>query len=58
VTRGKKLSVVNWDHFPKMPEYQAKVIEAYGFPKGGKDASKRFASGSLGFNLIGEKIHE
>jgi iron(III) transport system substrate-binding protein len=33
VTRGKRLSVVNWDHFPKMPEYQAKVVEAYGFPK-------------------------
>ena len=36
VTRGKKLSVVNWDHFPKMPEYQAKVVEAYGFPKAEK----------------------
>ncbi|MGH7844769.1 MAG: ABC transporter substrate-binding protein [Candidatus Binatia bacterium] len=36
VTRGKKLSVVNWEHFPKMPEYQAKVVEAYGFPKAEK----------------------
>jgi spermidine/putrescine-binding protein len=36
VTRGKRLSVVNWDHFPKMPEYQAKVVEAYGFPKAEK----------------------
>ncbi len=33
VTRGKKLSLVDWDHFAKMPDYQAKVVEAYGFPK-------------------------
>ena len=33
VTRGKKLSVVDWNHFAKMPEYQTKVVEAYGFPK-------------------------
>jgi iron(III) transport system substrate-binding protein len=33
VTRGKKLSVVDWNHFTKMQEYQAKVVEAYGFPK-------------------------
>jgi ABC-type glycerol-3-phosphate transport system substrate-binding protein len=32
-TRGKKLSVVDWNHFTKMQEYQAKIIEAYGFPK-------------------------
>ena len=32
-TRGKKLSVVDWNHFSKMPDYQSKVIEAYGFPK-------------------------
>jgi len=32
-TRGKKLSVVDWNHFAKMPEYQNKVVEAYGFPK-------------------------
>lgn len=33
VTRGKKLSIVDWNHFAKMPEYQNKVVEAYGFPK-------------------------
>jgi hypothetical protein len=33
LTRGKKLSLVNWDHFTKLQEYQAKVVEAYGFPK-------------------------
>ena len=32
-TRGKKLSIVDWNHFAKMPEYQNKVVEAYGFPK-------------------------
>jgi len=32
-TRGKKLSVVEWNHFTKMQEYQAKIVEAYGFPK-------------------------
>lgn len=32
-TRGKRLSVVNWDHFHRMSEYQAKIVEAYGFPK-------------------------
>ena len=33
VTKGKKLSLVDWGHFAKMEEYQAKVVEAYGFPK-------------------------
>jgi spermidine/putrescine-binding protein len=32
-TRGKKLSLVDWQHLAKMPEYQLKVVEAYGFPK-------------------------
>lgn len=32
-TRGKKLSLVNWDHFTRMRDYQGKVVEAYGFPK-------------------------
>jgi ABC-type Fe3+ transport system substrate-binding protein len=31
--RGKQLSVVNWDHHQNMEEWQAKVFEAYGFPK-------------------------
>jgi iron(III) transport system substrate-binding protein len=31
--RGKKLSVVDWDHHQSMDEWQAKVFEAYGFPK-------------------------
>jgi spermidine/putrescine-binding protein len=32
-TRGKKLSVVDWNHFTKMQDYQAKIVETYGFPK-------------------------
>jgi len=31
--RGKELSVVDWDHFTKVQEYQTKVFAAYGFPK-------------------------
>ena len=36
VTRGKKLSVVDWDHFNKFQEYQEKIFAAYGFPKADK----------------------
>lgn len=36
VTRGKKLSVVDWDHFVKVEEYVAQIIAAYGFPKADK----------------------
>jgi len=35
VTRGKDLSVVDWDHFTKFQEYTEKVFEAWGFPKAG-----------------------
>jgi ABC-type Fe3+ transport system substrate-binding protein len=31
--RGKKLSEVDWDQFAKLDEYEAKIIEAYGFPR-------------------------
>lgn len=34
--RGKKLSLVSWEHHQKMEEWQAKVVEAYGFPKAEK----------------------
>lgn len=33
VTRRKKLSVVDWNHYLRLPEYLAKLVEAYGFPK-------------------------
>jgi ABC-type Fe3+ transport system substrate-binding protein len=38
--RGKKLSVVDWNHYIKTPEYQKKIVEAYGFPKAESAASK------------------
>lgn len=31
--RGKKQSVVDWTHFVKVPDYQKKIVEAYGFPQ-------------------------
>ncbi len=33
VTKGKKISLVGWDHHAKMAEYQKQIVEAYGFPK-------------------------
>jgi ABC-type Fe3+ transport system substrate-binding protein len=32
-TKGKKLSEVDWEQLGKMDEWEAKVVEAYGFPK-------------------------
>jgi iron(III) transport system substrate-binding protein len=31
-TRGKKLSEVDWQHIARLDEYEAKIVEAYGFP--------------------------
>jgi iron(III) transport system substrate-binding protein len=31
--KGKKLSVVSWEHHQNMEKWQAQVFEAYGFPK-------------------------
>ena len=31
-TRGKKHSEVDWQHLTKLDEYEAKIVEAYGFP--------------------------
>jgi hypothetical protein len=36
LTRGKKLSMVGWDHFNNFQDYQAKIVAAYGFPKAEK----------------------
>jgi hypothetical protein len=33
LTRGLKLSVIDWDHYTKMASYQKKIVEAYGFPR-------------------------
>ena len=34
--KGKKLSLVDWDHYTKLSDYQDKVVAAYGFPKADK----------------------
>ena len=32
VTRGKKLSIIDWSHYTKLDDYLSKIIEAMGFP--------------------------
>jgi len=32
ITRGKKLSLIDWDHYTKLDDYIKKAIEAMGFP--------------------------
>ena len=34
LVRGKKVSVVDWDHIEKMGSYMKQISEAYGFPVG------------------------
>lgn len=31
--KGKKISLVDWDHYTKLGDYQNKIVAAYGFPK-------------------------
>ena len=33
VTRGKKVSVIDWDHFTEFQGYTEKIVGAYGLPK-------------------------
>jgi hypothetical protein len=33
LTRGKKISLVDWNHMAKVDDYLNKVVEAMGFPK-------------------------
>lgn len=33
ISRGKKLSVIDWEHVTKLEDYQKKITEAYGFPR-------------------------
>ena len=35
-TRGKQLSIVDWNHAQKLEEYSAEMVKAYGFPKAEK----------------------
>jgi len=32
ITRGKKLSIIDWNHYTKLDDYLSKAIEAMGFP--------------------------
>ncbi len=32
LTHGKPLSVLAWEHYPKMGEYEKAIVKAYGFP--------------------------
>src|SRR5262245_4985955 len=34
--RGKQLSLIDWNHFPRFQEYQEKITEALGFPRADK----------------------
>ncbi|MBI2987669.1 MAG: hypothetical protein HYY45_12970 [Deltaproteobacteria bacterium] len=36
VSRGKELSVVDWNHVTKFAKYVHKITAAYGFPKADK----------------------
>jgi ABC-type Fe3+ transport system substrate-binding protein len=40
LTQGRKVSLVAWEHAPKLEELQKKVFEAYGFPKADSAAKK------------------
>jgi len=33
LTRGKKVSILAWEHFPRMGKYEEEIIKAYGFPR-------------------------
>jgi iron(III) transport system substrate-binding protein len=35
-TRGKKTSVLGWEHYPLMPKYEREVVQAFGFPRAEK----------------------
>jgi len=40
LTQGKKVSLVAWEHAPKLEALQKRVFEAYGFPKADSGAKK------------------
>ena len=35
-TRGKKVSVMGWEHYPQMGTYQEEIVKAFGFPRADK----------------------
>jgi iron(III) transport system substrate-binding protein len=36
LTRGKPLSLVAWEHYPKMGGYEEEIVKAFGFPRAEK----------------------
>jgi ABC-type Fe3+ transport system substrate-binding protein len=36
LTKGKNVSLVSWDHFQKVGDYEKKIVEALGFPRAEK----------------------
>jgi iron(III) transport system substrate-binding protein len=33
LTRNKKVSLLTWEHYPRMGKYEEEIIKAYGFPR-------------------------
>jgi hypothetical protein len=36
LTRGKQVSVLAWEHYPKMGRYEEEIVAAFGFPRAEK----------------------
>jgi iron(III) transport system substrate-binding protein len=36
LTRGKQMSVLAWEHYPKMGKYEEEIVAAFGFPRAEK----------------------
>jgi ABC-type Fe3+ transport system substrate-binding protein len=36
ITKGKQVSVLAWEHYPKMGKYEEEIIKAFGFPRAEK----------------------
>jgi hypothetical protein len=36
ITRGKQVSVLAWEHYPKMGKYEEDIVKAFGFPRAEK----------------------
>jgi hypothetical protein len=32
ITKGKQVSVLAWEHYPKMGKYEDEIVKAFGFP--------------------------
>jgi hypothetical protein len=33
ITKGKKLSLIDWGNYKKLDDYTEKIVAAYGFPQ-------------------------